>query len=69
MNLMPKPSGMNPPFSVTTSCWPFQGNLGTCVKVLGYVTQAFEVDEEETAYQTALLFLTESLSLPEFSYD
>lgn len=39
------------------------------MKVLGYVTQAFEVDEEETAYQTALLFLTESLSLPEFSYD
>lgn len=39
------------------------------MEVLGYVTQAFELGEEEPAYHTALLFLTESLSLPEFSYD
>lgn len=67
MNLMPKPIVMNHPLSVATSCWPCQRSLGTCCE--GVVTQAFDLDEEEPAYQTVLLFLTESLSLPEFSYD
>lgn len=40
-NLMPKPSVMNRSSSVTTSCWPCQGSLGTCCEAVGVCNAGF----------------------------
>lgn len=67
-NLMPKSTVMNHPLSVATSCLPCQGSLGTCCE--GVVPQAFELYRKNLLIsQPCFFFFTESLSLPEFSYE